>query len=102
MEHLYNSQWSGDSQRVQRYSDPEASSRICETNWLGTYIWLKNQDTKDAEFRRAAIENSDDPVYGLGYKKARASLKLMPLKTLLQFIKERKEFPSRWAAFFYH
>ncbi|WP_422133714.1 hypothetical protein [Endozoicomonas sp. ALD040] len=27
MEHLYNSQWSGDSQRVQRYSDPEASSR---------------------------------------------------------------------------
>ncbi|WP_422475098.1 hypothetical protein [Endozoicomonas sp. ALB032] len=77
-------------------------SRICETNWLGTYIWLKNQDTKDAEFRRAAIENSDDPVYGLGYKKARASLKLMPLKTLLQFIKERKEFPSRWAAFFYH
>ncbi|WP_252180003.1 protein DA1 [Endozoicomonas sp. 4G] len=66
------------------------------------YIWLKNQDTKNAQFRIMAIENSDDPVYGLGFQKARASLKLMPLKTLLQFIKERKTFPTRWAAFFYH
>ncbi|WP_257254828.1 MULTISPECIES: protein DA1 [unclassified Endozoicomonas] len=66
------------------------------------YIWLKNQATKDAEFRRIAIETSDDPIYGLGFQKARASLKLMPLKTLLQFIKERREFPTRWSAFFYH
>ena len=65
------------------------------------YSWLKSLDTKDAEYRRLAIENSDDPIYGEGFQKAKASLKLMPLRTLMSFIKEKGSFPTRWSAFFY-
>jgi hypothetical protein len=68
---------------------------------LMEYIWLKNLGTKDAEFRQMAIESSDDPIYGEGFRQARESLKLMPLKILLQFIKDKNKFPTRWSAFFY-
>lgn len=69
---------------------------------LMEYIWLKHQDTKDAEYRRSLIEQSRDPIYGEGFRKARASLKLMPLSVLLRFLKEKNTFPTRWTAFFYH
>ena len=69
---------------------------------LMEYIWLKNQDTKDAEYRRAIIEQSNDPVYGEGFQQARAALKLLPLRILMQYIMEKRSFPSRLSAFFYH
>lgn len=69
---------------------------------LMEYIWLKNQKTKDARYRRILIEESPDPVYGDGFRAARDSLKLMPLKVLLEFIREKKKFPTKWGAFFYH
>ena len=66
------------------------------------YIWLKGLKDKHAEYRRLCIENSDDPIYGKGFRKARESLKIMPLKTLLQFLKDKNTFPTKWSAFFYH
>ncbi|KEQ15677.1 hypothetical protein GZ77_03620 [Endozoicomonas montiporae] len=69
---------------------------------LMEYIWLKNQATKEAEYRRTLIEKSQDPIYGQGFQKARAALKLMPLKVLLRFLKEKNSFPTRLSAFFYH
>lgn len=68
---------------------------------LMEYIWLKNQNTKDAEYRRLLIEKSEDPIYGHGFRKARDSLKLLALPILLQFLKDKKKFPTRWTAFFY-
>ena len=68
---------------------------------LMEYIWLKNQKTKEAEFRRRQIELSCDPVYGDGFRAARQSLKYMPLSTLLLFIKQKKKFPTRFSAFFF-
>ncbi|MCW7552613.1 protein DA1 [Endozoicomonas gorgoniicola] len=69
---------------------------------LMEYIWLKNQDTKDASYRRTLIEQSRDPIYGEGFQKARAALKLMPLRVLLRYLQEKNSFPSRFSAFFYH
>ena len=69
---------------------------------LMEYIWLKSQSTEDADFRRRRIEQSQDPIYGDGFRKARASLKLMPLSVLMRYLKEKKAFPTRWSAFFYH
>lgn len=69
---------------------------------LMEYIWLKSQKTKDAEYRRKIIEESPDPVYGDGFRAARDSLQLMPLDALLSFIKEKKKFPNKLTAFFYH
>ena len=69
---------------------------------LMEYIWLKSQKTLDAKYRRTIIAQSPDPVYGDGFRKARAALKLMPLKILLKYLKEKNKFPSRLAAFFYH
>ena len=68
---------------------------------LMEYIWLKNLDTKDAEYRRREIELNPDPIYGDGFRQARESLKYLPLSSLLEFIKEKKKFPGRWSAFFY-
>ncbi|WP_301335654.1 protein DA1 [Endozoicomonas ascidiicola] len=68
---------------------------------LMEYIWLKNLDTKDAEFRRKQIALTPDPIYGDGFREAREALRLMPLSKLLSYIKEKKKFPTRWAAFFY-
>lgn len=69
---------------------------------LMEYIWLKGQKTRDAQYRRTLINQSLDPVYGDGFRRARQALELMPLKTLLRYVKDRKKFPGRWAAFFYH
>ena len=69
---------------------------------LMEYIWLKNHSSRDSEYRITLIEQSLDPVYGEGFRKARASLKLMPLGVLMRFLKEEKQFPTRWSAFFYH
>lgn len=69
---------------------------------LMEYIWLKNHDSKDSQYRRTIIEQSKDPIYGEGFRKARASLKLMPLAVLLRYLKEKNSFPTRWSAFFYH
>ena len=69
---------------------------------LMEYIWLKNQASKEAEYRRTLIEQSNDPIYGEGFQKARSSLKLMPLQVLLRYLKEKNCFPSRLGAFFYH
>ena len=68
---------------------------------LMEYIWLRNLDTKDAEFRRKQIELSTDPIYGDGFREARESLKHMPLTSLLEFIREKKKFPGRWSSFFF-
>ena len=69
---------------------------------LMEYIWLKNLDTKDAEYRRKQIELSPDPIYGEGFREARDSLNYMPLKSLLEFIKEKKKFPNRLSSFFFY
>ena len=69
---------------------------------LMEYIWLKSQKTKDAEYRIKMIEESTDPIYGDGFRAALSSLKLMPLKVLLKFIKAKKKFPNKMSAFFYH
>ncbi len=69
---------------------------------LMEYIWLKSLNSKDADYRRTAIEESTDPVYGDGFRAARDSLKLMPLNVLLDYIKGKNKFPTRLAAFFYH
>ena len=69
---------------------------------LMEYIWLNSQKTKDAEFRMKTIEESPDPVYGDGFRAARDCLKLMPLKVLLEFLKEKGKFPTKLTAFFYH
>ena len=69
---------------------------------LMEYIWLKNLKTKDAEYRRKIIEESPDPIYGDGFRAAKEALQLMPLEALLSFLKEKKKFPTRLSAFFYH
>ena len=69
---------------------------------LMEYIWLKSQKNKDSQYRMTIIEESLDPVYGDGFRAARDSLKLMPLKVLLEFLKEKKKFPTKLTAFFYH
>ncbi|MDD7805452.1 MAG: protein DA1, partial [Endozoicomonas sp. (ex Botrylloides leachii)] len=69
---------------------------------LMEYIWLKNQKTMDAKYRQTVIVKSSDPIYGDGFRQARAALKLMPLKVLLRFLQEKNKFPTRLAAFFYH
>lgn len=69
---------------------------------LMEYIWLKSLKTKDAAYRRKIIEDSPDPVYGDGFRAAREALKLMPLESLLEFLKEKKKFPNKLTAFFYH
>lgn len=69
---------------------------------LMEYIWLKNQDTQDAKYRRTLIEQSDDPIYGKGFHQAREAIERLPLLVLMQYIKEKKAFPSKLAAFFYH
>ncbi len=69
---------------------------------LMEYIWLKNLDTKDAEYRGKQIELSPDPIYGEGFREARDSLNYMPLKSLLEFIKEKKKFPNRLSSFFFY
>ncbi|MDP0587752.1 MAG: protein DA1 [Candidatus Endonucleobacter bathymodioli] len=68
---------------------------------LMEYIWLKSQKTQDAKYRRILIAKSPDPIYGNGFRKARDSLKLMPLSILLDFLKDNNMFPSRLKAFFY-
>ena len=68
---------------------------------LMEYIWLKNQKTKEAEFRRQQIELSPDPIYGDGFRAAKQSLEYMPINTLMLFIKRKKKFPNRFSAFFF-
>lgn len=68
---------------------------------LMEYIWLENLDTKEAHYRKKQIEMSPDPIYGDGFRQARKALKYLPLSSLLEFIKEKKKFPTRWSAFFY-
>ncbi|WP_330927182.1 protein DA1 [Candidatus Sororendozoicomonas aggregata] len=68
---------------------------------LMEYIWLRSQKTQDARYRRTILMKSSDPIYGEGFREARAALKLMPLNILLAFLKEKKKFPTRLAAFFY-
>ena len=48
---------------------------------LMEYIWLKNQKTKDAKYRRTIITQSLDPVYGDGFRQARRSLEINALKS---------------------
>ncbi len=69
---------------------------------LMEYIWLRSQKNQDARFRRTMISQSLDPIYGDGFRKARQALELMPLKVLLKYVKEKKKFPGKLAAFFYH
>ena len=69
---------------------------------LMEYIWLKSQKTKDAQYRMEVIEESPDPVYGDGFRAAREALRRMPLNVLLEYLLEKKAFPTRLSAFFYH
>ena len=69
---------------------------------LMEYLWLKKQGTREAKFRMHAIEQSTDPIYGFGFQQAKKARERLPLKMLMQYIKEKHKFPSAIAAFFYY
>ena len=66
------------------------------------YLWLRAQKTQHAAYFMQRISASKDPIYGEGFRQARQARKRLPMKLLLQYLKEKQRFPSAIAAFFYH
>ena len=69
---------------------------------LMEYLWLRRQKTREAAYFIRQITQSPDPVYGDGFRQASRALTRLPMKVLLQYLKEQRRFPGAIAAFFYH
>lgn len=68
---------------------------------LMEYLWLRTQKTQESAYFIQRICEANDPIYGEGFRQARQALKRLPMKMLLQYLKEKRCFPSAIAAFFY-
>jgi len=64
---------------------------------LAEAIWLRRQDTEMARLRLTRLAESEDPIYGKGYRQASASLEKMSLTDLLRYVFKHRKFPvSDW------
>ena len=60
---------------------------------LSEALWLSERNTPIAEIRMSRLANSDDPIYGEGYRAAREAMRRHGLKGLLRYVYRRKRFP---------
>jgi hypothetical protein len=60
---------------------------------LSEWLWLQKKGTPFAQFLATLTETSDDPVYGAGFRAARAGLQRLGLARLLADVKKNARLP---------
>ena len=64
---------------------------------------VTSSENREAACLIQQIVQLSDPIYGNGFRQARQALKRLPLKVLVQYLKEKRCFPGcNRCVFFYH
>jgi hypothetical protein len=61
---------------------------------LAELLWLRDQHTADAAYRIKLLQESNDPVYGTGFRAAQRALSGQSLSALLAHVRRHRKFPS--------
>ena len=63
---------------------------LCE---LMAYLWLRRQQDREAAFQIELKKNSDDAIYGDGFRAALAALENSSPDLLFEYVHQHKRFP---------
>jgi hypothetical protein len=70
--------------------EPMVEEGLCE---LAQYLWLGQQEGPEAPFRIVSMEESDNPIYGEGFRAARRGMERCSLPELLSHVRKYGRFP---------
>jgi hypothetical protein len=70
--------------------EPMVEEGLCK---LAQYLWLGQQEGPEAPFRIVSMEESNNPIYGEGFRAARRGMERCSLPELLSHVRKYGRFP---------